>query len=134
MNSPPPDTRRGALSKEEVDKVVSEIIKQGARIEMRDARFTALQGWAWVAIGGIVIAGIGTAISQLGDFKASLGDLSRNVALLVQQNGFKDRIDAQQDRHMENTDAQLEEVKKDQRELRQYVDRFHQDQRNGNGR
>lgn len=101
MNAPP--TRPGALTQAEIDKLLEGLVQRGARVEMKDPRVTSAQNWLLGVIGSALVAGTGYGIS-------TMNELSRNVALLVQQNGFKDKVDAAQDKHMESQDKHMESI------------------------
>lgn len=93
--------QRGDLTQREVDKVVEGMVNRGARVEMKDPRVSAVHNWLLGTIAFAIVSGIGIGISQL-------SDLNKNVAVLIERDVQKDRVDANQDRRFDNSDRRMD--------------------------
>lgn len=101
-----PPTRPGALSQAEIDKILEGLVQRGARIEMKDPRVTSTQTWLMSTIGGVLIILGGWGIT-------SINRLSESIAVLIERNIQKDKVDGAQDARLNIYDDRLRQVERD---------------------
>lgn len=98
-------TRPPSMSQHEMDMLFERLANRGAKIELKDPRVTSMQTWLLGIIGTAVVGGLGWGI-------ATMNDLNKNVAVLIQQNAYADRINMAQDARLDIYDARLRDVER----------------------
>ena len=93
-----PEESSNQLSPRDIERIVEGVRRHGASIHTEDPRMSSLQSWTLIAVGGLMIS-----VGSWGI--VSINRLSESIALLVQQQTFKDQTDKAQDTHMQVIDA-----------------------------
>lgn len=93
-------TRPPAMSPEDIEKVVREMTRRGANIQMTDARLTTVQTWLLTAI-GVAIIGLGTWLIQ------SVNALNITMTRVVTQNEARDAEAVRMRQHIEALDRRM---------------------------
>jgi hypothetical protein len=93
-------TRPSSLSPEDAEKIIREMARRGASIQMTDARFTALQTWLLGAI-GVAIIGSAAWLIQ------SVNELNITMTRVVTQNEARDAESVRMRQHIEALDKRI---------------------------
>ena len=117
-------TRPPAMTPEEAERMISEAQRRGANIRMEDPRFTALMYWFLGIVGTALVAGIGLILSSQSKTNDTIAQINQNIAIMIQRQDFNDRVNAQQDKHMEAIDTRVDRHS----ERLNSLERFHPDQ------
>ncbi len=94
-------TRPPNLSPEDLQKIVSDLARRGANINMTDPRVSATQNWLLVTIGATLIVVGGWMIT-------SINSLNNTMVKVVEQNSAMQRVNDAQDRRFDNLDQRMD--------------------------
>ena len=98
-------TRPPTLSPEEMEKLIERLANHGARISMTDPRVTSVQNWIFAAIGGVLLL-LGGWVGQ------SISELNKNMAAVLAQNAYGQRVNDAQDTRLDIYDGRLRAVER----------------------
>lgn len=98
-------TRPSTLSEEEMSKLMERLANHGARITMTDPRVTSVQNWIFASIGAVLLL-LGAWVGQ------SITELNKNMAKVIEQNAYGQRVNDAQDARLDIYDERLRQVER----------------------
>lgn len=88
-----------------MNKLMERLANHGARITMADPRVTSVQNWIFASIGAVLLL-LGAWVGQ------SISELNKNMAAVLAQNAYGQRINDAQDARLDIYDGRLRAVER----------------------